>query len=113
MPHSHFATRRAPWRIALVALWPASLAPGVVGPVAGQSREAHGVTIHGLINRVSDRFLERASRDPGRHGAEGVSPPPPPALPEQPATSRSKPTLSKPAQKLAFPVMGSSPLDKT
>ena len=69
MPHSQFTTRRAPWRTALVALWLASLALGVVGQAAAQSREAHVVTIDGIINPVSDRFLERAIEDAEREGA--------------------------------------------
>ena len=72
MPHSQFTTRRAPWRTALVALWLASLALGVVGQAAAQSREAHVVTIDGIINPVTDRFLTRAVEDAERGGAEVI-----------------------------------------
>ena len=72
MPHSQLPTRRAPWRVALTALWLVSLALGVVGQAAAQSREAHVVTIDGIINPVSDRFLERAVEGAERADAEVI-----------------------------------------
>ncbi|MCH7483440.1 MAG: hypothetical protein IIC31_11535, partial [Chloroflexi bacterium] len=61
-------TRRRPWRLALTALWVACLALGTVGQAVAQdvaqdvggARQAHVVTIDGIINPVSARFLERA-----------------------------------------------------
>ena len=63
---------RAPWRPALTAFWLACLALGLVGQVAAQSREAHLVTIDGIINPVTDRFLQRAVEGAERGEAEVV-----------------------------------------
>ena len=72
MAHPHPSTRRSPWRLALTAFWLACLALGVVGQAAAQSREAHVVTIDGIINPITDRFLQRAVEDAERGGAEVV-----------------------------------------
>ena len=67
-----FLTRRAPWRVALTALWLACLALGAVGQAAAQSREAHVVTLDGIINPVTDRFLDRAVEGAESEGAEVI-----------------------------------------
>ena len=80
-------TRRRPWRLVLTALWVACLALGTVGQAVAQdvaqdvggARQAHGVTIDGLINPVRARCLERALAGPEAAGAgvvgAGVHPP--------------------------------------
>ncbi len=64
--------RRSRWRAAFATVWLVTLALGMAGQVVAQDRHADVVTLDGIVNPITERFLTRAIEEAERDGAEVV-----------------------------------------